>query len=238
MADLQKQGVPIPSRLRGTNASNTGSSANISRTPQRTVQPRNSHATPTRNATRNRRGSRRARNYNPATIGNDVAGSTSGGSVGTLEAEFLVALALLILLMFASGASYADKIMSVMKRGALTCVLFFILALVASSGPNAAKIAKAFGALVIVAILVTSPVNTVIKDLDSLVKNDWEGSAETGGTGSDNAGAASSSSGTQQSTNNNPVSESSLEQDAINSLENLFPGQNAGISAIKKLFHL
>lgn len=208
MADLQKQGVPIPSRLRGPN---------VPAQEGRAIQPRASHAAPARNAARNSGGSRRPRNYNPATVGGDVAGSTSGGSVGSLEAEFLVAIALLILLMFSSGASYADKIMSVMKRGALVCVLFFILALVASGGPNAAKIAKAFGALVIVAILVTSPVNTVITDLDNLVKNDWVGSAETGGTGSGNGAGATADTGTGASTSPNT---SNLGDDFINAIEN------------------
>lgn len=192
---LQQQGVPVPSRLRGPG---------VPSSQGRSVQSGNSSTSPARNATRNRRSTRRTRDYNPASVGNDVAGSTSSGSgVGTLEAEFLVGLALLIMLMFASGQSYSDKIMSVMKRGALLCVMFFILALVAASGPNAAKIAKAFGALAIVAILVTSPVNTVITDLDHLIKNDWVGSSETGGTGSGNTGSASANTGTQGSTNNN-----------------------------------
>jgi hypothetical protein len=102
--------------------------------------------------------------------------------------------------MFSSGSDYASKVMSVMKRGTLLCVMFFILALVATAGPNAAKISKALGALVIVAIVVTSPVNTVITDLDSLIKNDWVGTAETGGTGPANASGASADSGTSGST--------------------------------------
>lgn len=208
MADnqsLQKQGVPIPSRLRGPG---------VPTQEGRAIQPRNKVSSPSRNAARNSRNTRRARDYNPATIGGNVAGSAtnSSGSVGTLEAEFLIGLGLLILLMFSSGASYSDKIMSVMKRGALMCVAFFILALVSSAGPNAAKIAKAFGALLIVAILVTSPVNTVITDLDNLIKNDWVGSAETGASGTPSATAPSAASGTQASTNN-------LGQDFINAIE-------------------
>ena len=200
---LQKQGVPIPSKLRGPGVSSQAGSS---------VQPRAKTSSPSRNAARSGRNTRRARDYNPATVGGNVAGSTGGG-VGTLEAEFLVALALLILLMFSSGAAYTDKIMSVMKRGTLLCALFFILALVASAGPNAAKGAKAFGALVIVAVLVTSPMGTVITDLDNLVKNDWAGSNESGGTGSNNLQAASADSGTQSSTSN-------IAQDFISSVEN------------------
>ena len=199
--DLQQQGVPIPSRLRGPGVpSQAGSS----------VQSRNPSTSPTRNAARNSRNSRRSRNLNPASVGGNVAGSvggkSSGGGVGTLEAEFLVALILLILLMFASGSNYADKIMSVMKRGALLCALFFILALVASAGPNAAKGAKAFGALVIVAVLVTSPVNTVITDLDNLVKNDWVGTAETAGPNASNASANDGTSGSTSPSSSNDAS--------------------------------
>jgi hypothetical protein len=86
-----------------------------------------------------------------------------------------------------------------MKRGSLTCLLFFILALIASGGPNAAKIAKGFGGLIIVAILLTSPVNTVFGDIDNIIKNDWVGSTETeGGTNpasADTGTASSTSSG-------------------------------------------
>jgi hypothetical protein len=96
--------------------------------------------------------------------------------------------------MFAnSKASYGDRIMSLMKRGALTCLLFFVLSLIASTGPNALKIAKAFGALIIVAILLTSPVNTVLTDVDALIKNDWVGTSEHATA---NTGTASSTDNT------------------------------------------
>jgi hypothetical protein len=209
-----------------------------------------------RNTARNKRsvGSINA-DYNPVNVADK-----GSNSVGALEAEFLIGLGLLILLMFSSSASYSDKIMSVMKRGALMCVLFFILALVASAGPNAAKVSKAMGALVIVAILVTSPVNTVVTDLDNLIKNDWAGSAETGGTGSGNTGSASASTGTQGSTNNvgqdfinaieqqlnlqgqqtspnnNPISKQSISTDIKNaltsSLNGLFPGSGTILSKL------
>lgn len=214
--DLQKQGVPIPSRLRGPGVpSQAGSS----------IEPRTTHASPSRNAARNSRRSRRARNYNPAAVGQNAATGMGGGNggVGTLEAEFLVALGLLVLLMFSSGSSYSDKIMSVMKRGTLLCVLFFILALVASAGPNAAKGAKAFGALIIVAIMITSPVNTLITDVDNIVKNDWVGTTESGGTGSGNIFGASADTGTQGSTSN-------VAQDFINSIENQLKLQGSKVA--------
>lgn len=219
MADLQKQGVPIPSRLRGPSVPSQTRSG---------VTPRAKNATASRGSAsaRKKPGSARqyaktAAAYNPATLGGNAA-----GGVGLLEAEFLAALGLLILLMFSSSASYTDKIMSVMKRGTLLCALFFILALVASIGPNTAKGAKAFGALIIVAILVTSPVNTVLVDIDALIKNDWAGTAETGGTGSGNNGSASADNGTGGSS-------SSAAQDIINAIQNALNGMLPGTGGLK-----
>src|SRR5215475_11089591 len=66
------------------------------------------------------------RQYSPTRVGDRSAG------VGLLEAEFLGSLFLLILLLFAdTNKSYADKIMSTMKRGTMLCILFFVLALIA-----------------------------------------------------------------------------------------------------------
>jgi hypothetical protein len=127
---------------------------------------------------RNNRSVRSAGEFNPARMGSKASGRIE--SVGLLAAEFLAAISLLILLMFSdTQSSFASKMMSIMKRGTLTCLLFFILALIAGIGPSAAKIAKAFGALIVVAILVTSPVSTVLTDLDSIIKNDWIGSGES-----------------------------------------------------------
>lgn len=243
----------MANRLRGPNA----------QVPEeRSVKSGTTLSSPSRNAARNRRNARRTRDYNPAAIGKDVAGST-GGSVGTLEAEFLIGLALLILLMFSSGSSFSDKIMSTIKRGTLLCIVFFILALVSSAGPNAAKVTKALGALIIVAILVTSPVNTLIQDLDSLVKNDWVGTNETGGTGSGNAGNSSADSGSSNASTNpaqafinsiedqlklqgqkgptgsNPFSGSNLKNDIGNSIAGTMNGIIPGSGTIiRKMFGL
>jgi hypothetical protein len=147
------------------------------------------------------------RNYSPTRVADK---STSG--VGLLEAEFLTAIILLILMMFANTSdSYSNKIMSVMKRGTLTCLLFFILAMVASIGPNAAKFSKAFGALVVVGILVTSPTTQVLSDLDNIIKNDWVGTSETeGGTS-----ASSSDTGTGSSTSSAASDNATRIKDAI-----------------------
>jgi len=129
--------------------------------------------------------------YSPTRAGNKASG------VGLLEAEFLGALFLLVLLLFAdTSKSYADKIMSTMKRGTMLCILFFILALISGIGPSSAKIAKAIGAMVFVAILVTSPVLSMFGNLDKFFKADW---TATGEHGSD-VGATSSTSDTGSST--------------------------------------
>lgn len=156
--------------------------------------------------------------YNPANLG-----TKSSDSVGALEAEFLIALFLLILLMFSSSSSsFSNKIMSVMKRGTLVCILFFVLALVSSAGPNAAKIAKAFGALVIVAILITSDMGAVFGDLDNIIKNDWIGTSETeGGTS-----ASSADSGTGSTAN--PSGGSSALNGLQQILNDLNPAAKAG----------
>lgn len=123
----------------------------------------------------------------PTTAGERVA------SVGLLEAEFLIALFLQILLLFAdTNKSYADKIMQTMKRGTMISLLFFILALMAGIGGNSARISKAIGALVIAAILLTSPMTDVLGNLDKFFKADWTQSNEHG---TDTGVAPSSSSG-------------------------------------------
>jgi hypothetical protein len=95
-----------------------------------------------------------------------------------------------------------------MKRGTLVCLLFFLLAIISTIGPNAEKIAKAFGGLVIVAILITTPVSTVFTDIDNIIKNDWVGSGETGGdtAASADAGTASGQSSAAQNAVNNSLS--------------------------------
>jgi hypothetical protein len=106
--------------------------------------------------------------------------------------------------MFAnSGETYSNRIMSLMKRGTLTCLLFFLLAMTASVGPYAAKFSKAFGALIIVGILVTSPVTQVFTDLDNLIKNDWVGTSETEGGTSASSADTGTGSGTSSSASAN-----------------------------------
>jgi hypothetical protein len=219
MATLQQQGVPWKSRL-GPSRNRQPQVRNQyirTRTPtpeggSRTVTTH--YAAPT-SASRGRNAAPPLRKYNPANAGDSVTGST-----GMLEAEFLLCLGLLVLLMFAnSTSSYGEKIMSVMKRGTLICLLFFLLAIISNIGPNAEKVAKAFGAMIIVAILITTPVTTVITDVDNLIKNDWVGSSETGGdtAASADAGTGGGTSGAVQNAVNNATA--TLGNSAVSAME-------------------
>jgi len=108
------------------------------------------------------------------------------------------------MLLFANtDNSLADKIMSTMKRGTLVFAIFFFLAIIAGIGPHASKFSKAFGALIIVAIVITAPVGTVLTDVDNIVKNDWVGSDEHGDDTSADLATASNSSASASSS---PVS--------------------------------
>lgn len=134
---------------------------------------------------------RSIRSYSPTRMGDKATG------VGLLEAEFLGSLFLLIMLLFADlNKSYADKIMSTMKRGTLLCILFFVLSLVSGVGPNAARIAKAIGGMVFLAILLTSPVTDMLGNFDKFLRGDWEASGEHG----TDVGSSSSTSDTGSST--------------------------------------
>lgn len=120
-------------------------------------------------------GSSDVRRYSPPSAGNRIA------SIGLLEAEFIAALMLQVLLLFAdTNKSYSDKIMQTMKRGTMISLLFFVLALIAGTGPNIARVSKAIGGLTVVAILLTSPMTDVIGNFDKFFKADWAGTTEHG----------------------------------------------------------
>lgn len=177
--------------MRSRRAPNTTTSRRFSQVNADTGTKENITVTTRDPATQQRRNSRGSiRNASPTRM----AGNTTSG-VGLLEAEFFATLFLLILLLFTGSDTYANKIMSTMKRGTLVMILFFVLALIAGAGPNAAKIAKGIGALVFVATLLTTPGNTVITDLDAFFKADWAGTAEHGSdVGSADTGTSSGTS--------------------------------------------
>lgn len=212
MATLQEQGVPIAPSLRGGYSSDIprGTYGAKARPKARSAQS----ASPSGQSQRASRNSRTNRRANTGGIPQRMANqsSSNAGSVGLLEAEFFGALILLVVLMFTGTQSYAEQIMSLMKRGTLVCLLFFILALVAGIGDGMAKISKGFGALIIIGILVTTPASGAITDVDNLIKNDWVGSTEHG----DDVGSADS--GTSAST---PSGTLGLAEGALNRLNQI-----------------
>jgi hypothetical protein len=113
-------------------------------------------------------------------------GKSTGNSIGVLEAEYFGALLLIFLTVFTdSKSSYSSKMLAVMKRGTLASVLFFVLALASASGPNAARYAKALGALVVAGIFLGTAGQGTISALDAFFKADWTtGDATQGDTSS------------------------------------------------------
>jgi hypothetical protein len=202
MATLQKQGVPIPSHLSGPQPSNVGApngpqtrSSSPSRTSSGSAPRRTTSTTSKSVGNSQPRRTNGPKSLSAGNVPNPVsAGNNATSGVGLLEAEFLTAMAILVLLMFSSDASMTDKMMSTLKRGTLTCAVFFVLAIVAGIGPNAAKATKAFGALVIVAILIQSDIGTVLTDLDGIIKNDWIGTTPSSDAASGDTGTAATAS--------------------------------------------
>lgn len=125
------------------------------------------------------------RSYGPTQVG-----EKTGNSVAVLEAEFFGCIFLIFLTAFTDkNASYGSKILAVMKRGTLATVLFFVLALFSASGPNAAKVSKALGALVLAGIFLGTAGQGTISVLDSFFKADWVTGDTTQGSSSGDAGA-------------------------------------------------
>jgi hypothetical protein len=117
-------------------------------------------------------------------------GMSAGSSVGVLEAEYFGALILIFLTVFTdSQSSYSSKMLAVMKRGTLASVLFFILALASTGGPNMARFAKAIGALVVAGIFLGTAGQGTISALDAFFKADWTSGDTTEGDSSSQAPA-------------------------------------------------
>ena len=108
-----------------------------------------------------------------------AAGTKTAGSVDVLTAEYFGCILLIIVTEFAGSSSYGTQILAIMKRCTLATILFFILALMSASGPNAARLAKALGALVIAGMLFTSQGQSVLTFLDGLFKADWASTTTT-----------------------------------------------------------
>jgi len=128
-----------------------------------------------------------ARDYGPTRVGEKA------GAIGTLEAEFVGCILLILLTVFTdASSSYADKMLAIMKRGTLASILFFILALFSTAGEGSAKFAKAFGLLVMFGIILSTGGQNTISVLDTFFKADWTGS------GTSNDSSAGADAGQQQ----------------------------------------
>jgi hypothetical protein len=161
------------------------------------------------------------RDYGPTRVGEKA------GTIGTLEAEFVGCILLIFLTVFTDAtSSYADKMLAIMKRGTLATVLFFILALLSTTGEGSAKFAKAFGLLVMAGIFLSTGGQDTISVLDTFFKADWTGS------GTSNASSANANAGTQQPVAQNIVSKG---QSAAQKAENIIKDitELPGIGIIK-----
>lgn len=189
---LQAQGVPIPDKLPAR--------SNRFSTPAKSEQPKRIRRQVVTERTRNAETGlaqethttyEAPREFAPSRGGglsgnsrkNPLDGARSSSGIGLLAAEFFICLILLVLQFFGGGTTgLPDRIMAVIKRGTLICAAFFILSLVSGAGESANKISKAFGALIVVAILLTTPIfgtdssgnpSGVLADIDELIKNEW-----------------------------------------------------------------
>lgn len=157
----------------------SGTRMEFSSQRERPVSSRRSNS-PGRSPRRSSGGSAPSRIYRPT-----ETGKSAGNAVGALEAEFIGAIALLFLTMFTdTTSSYSDKMLAIMKRGTLIALSFFILALVSAQGPNAARAAKAFGALLDVGVLLSIASTDMITEIDSFFKGTWKAADSSGGTSS------------------------------------------------------
>jgi hypothetical protein len=176
--------------------------------------------TPQRNLSPNRqyRNNRRSVvDYSP----DRVAEHTTSG-VGLLTAEFFGVMFLLVLELFVGTDAYEQKMLSIMKRGTLIAILFFLLAIIAGVGPNASKIAKGIGGLTFVGILLSSPGSTLIASMDKFFKMDWTGATQASAdTGTSNATAGSAASTAASSSESALAKAEAAAQLALNVLKNL-----------------
>lgn len=142
------------------------------------------------NNSRARSNRRPIREYSP-----DMVGERASSGVGLLTAEFFGIMFLLFIELFVGTDSYENKMLSIMKRGTLVAILFFLLAIIAGVGPNASKVAKGIGALVFVGILLSSPGQVVIVALDNFFKADWQAADQSSSADAGTQSSANTSSG-------------------------------------------
>lgn len=166
------------SQRRATIERASGTRMEFSSTRQRASRPRTTSSRSPSRRGGGSGGSAPSRIYRPT-----ETGKSAGNSVGALEAEFIGAIALLFLTLFTdTTSSYSDKMLAVMKRGTLIALTFFILALMSAQGPNAARFAKAFGALLDVGILLSVASTEMLGEIDGFFKGTWTSADSSGGT--------------------------------------------------------
>lgn len=184
--------------------------------------------------------------YSPPRAGRRAG--ESGSSAGMLEAEFVICCLLILLWLFTNTQdSYADKMLSVMKRLFLTGFMFFILALASEIGPGTAKVCKAFGGLVTVAILLSTANGSVISTLDQFFKADWianDNSASSGNVSdstssvpalqqAENAAkTALATEGQKGASDIGNVVSTAAGNDAVSVLNGIIPGLGTGLGKI------
>lgn len=110
----------------------------------------------------------------PKSTSKALSGS-SGKYRRMLIAEFIVCVIMLGLAPLAKPAGELGPV-RFMKRGSATCALFIILGLISSGGRGAARSASAFGALIVVVLLVDQ--REAFGALAKLLSEDDEGDAE------------------------------------------------------------
>lgn len=192
-------------------------------------------------------GGRTAEAAGAGAVAGDIYGkakssSKGDGSIGALEAEFLGAIGLIILTLFTDSTNtYSDKMLKVMKQGTLTCAAFFVLALVANIGPNSARAAKAFGALMVAGILLNVGASTALTEIDSFFKGDWTASSGNsdgsagGSSGGAGGGSPTSPAGNLGQAIKNALDPLSLPEQIYNGIKNNFFNGATGASPSETL---
>jgi hypothetical protein len=149
----------------------------------------------------------RTRSVAPTLAGEGMGYNKTSNATGVLEAEFFACMVLLAFTIFTdpkASSDYASVMLAAMKRGTMLIILFFVLSLVSAAGPNAGKAAKAFGALVLVGLILAQAETGLFTMLDGLFKSDWTSAGSTSGNNqSPGPSSGNAAAGTQTPVNVN-----------------------------------
>ncbi len=187
------------------------------------------YRTPPQRSQRQSRGSRDVISALPT-----EQGEKASGAVGALTAEFLGGIALLFLTLFTdTTSSYSDKMLAIMKRGTLLGLSFFLLALISGQGPNAARVAKAFGLLLDVGLILTVSSDTMLEEIDSFITGTWKPSGNPSDAGSAGAQAGSGTIGQSTGSIGSDIANADIGGVTISGIG---AGAQSVINRIKSLF--